>query len=125
VTTMPGPEPVAKPVQVLVFRLDGMEMGMPIEPVIEIVHRQGTTPVPHSSPLVEGIFPLRGRMVTVIDLRRSLALPARRSGTRSPIIVLDSGGDLVGLVVDSVARVAPSPNGVSSLDLEGLLKGLV
>ena len=118
----PAPERATALDQILVFTLEGKELGMPIAPVIEILPYQGVTPVPRSSTLVEGILALRGRMVTVVDLRRTLAMSPRAPGARSQVIVVDSAGDLLGLVVDSVARVDEAEAGVSPLDLERLIE---
>ena len=38
------------------------------------------TPVPLASPVVEGLINLRGQIVTALDLRRRLELPARPKG---------------------------------------------
>lgn len=95
--------------RILVFAVDGQEYGVTLEPIVEIVRHRGATPVPYADPAIEGIVPLRGRMVTLFDLRRCLDRPARPSDQRAQVVVIDSSGDLLGLVVDSVNRVAVLP----------------
>ncbi len=97
--------------RILVFALDDREFGIPLEGVVEIIRYRPATPVPGTSESIEGILPIRGRMVTLFSARRRLALPERSSGATARIIVLRDGDDLVGLVVDSVARVSPAPSG--------------
>ena len=98
-----------EPGRILVFVVDGQEYGVTLEPIVEIVRHRGATPVPYADPAIEGIVPLRGRMVTLFDLRRCLDRPARPSERSAQVVVIDSSGDLLGLVVDSVNRVAVLP----------------
>jgi purine-binding chemotaxis protein CheW len=109
--------------RVLVFTVAGRELAVPIGSVLEILGHRGTAPVPHADPAVEGILPLRGRMVTVVDVRRRLGLPPRRAGSKAQVIVIEESGDLLGLVVDVVTRVAPLPAGIAILDRGDLFKG--
>ena len=95
--------------RILVFVVDGQEYGVTLEPIVEIVRHRGATPVPYADPTIEGIVPLRGRMVTLFDLRRCLDRPARPAERSAQVVVIDSSGDLLGLVVDSVNRVAVLP----------------
>lgn len=97
--------------KVLVFVVDGQEYGVALDPIVEIVRHRGATPVPYADPAIEGIVPLRGRMVTLFDLRRCLEKPPRPPERRAQVVVVESSGDLLGLVVDSVIRVAAVPAG--------------
>jgi purine-binding chemotaxis protein CheW len=109
--------------RVLLFTVDGRELAVPIGSVLEIIGHRGAASVPRADPAVEGILPLRGRMVTVVDVRRGLGLPSRPVGSKAEVIVIDSSGDLLGLVVDAVTRVAATPVEVPILDPADLLKG--
>ncbi len=92
--------------RLLIFAIGGQEFAIPIEPIVEIVRHRPPTPVPGADPSVEGILPLRGRMVTVIDGRRRLGLDDHERAGRAQVIVMEDAGEWVGLVVDAVARVA-------------------
>jgi purine-binding chemotaxis protein CheW len=92
--------------RILVFTLEGQEYGVPLDSVVEIIRHRAATPVPGASPTIEGILPFRGRMVTLFCGRRRLGLEERPSGSSGRVIILDDDGELVGLIVDSVARVA-------------------
>jgi purine-binding chemotaxis protein CheW len=115
--TAPAPETSAaearraEPGRILIFTVEGQEYGLPLEPVVEIVRHRSATPVPYAAPEIEGIVPLRGRMVTLLDVRRFLGRPPRPAAARAQVIVIDSSGDLLGLVVDAVTRVAVLPAG--------------
>jgi len=110
--------------RVLRFMLEGRAFALPVDSIVEVVRHSIATPVPRSSPAVEGIVPMRGRMVTVVDLRKCLALPSRRPGDPAQVIVVDAVDERIGLVVDHVTGVSrPSPV-VSLLDVGALLRGL-
>ncbi len=56
-------------------------------------------------PARTGSLNLRGRVVTEIDVRLRLGLPARSDGTESMSIVAENEGALYSLIVDSVGEV--------------------
>jgi purine-binding chemotaxis protein CheW len=91
----------------LVFSIDGQEYAVPLDPIVEIVAYRRPTSVPGAEPGILGILPLRGHMVTVVDARRRLGLPERDESGATQMIVLRESGELLGLVVDLVRRVAP------------------
>jgi purine-binding chemotaxis protein CheW len=96
----------AVPARFLVFGIGGQEFALPLEPIVEIVPFRHSTPVPGAEREVLGIVPLRGRMVTVVDGRRRLGLTESPGAPRGKLIVLRDGGDLLGIVVETVVRVA-------------------
>jgi purine-binding chemotaxis protein CheW len=63
------------------------------------------TPVPLASGDVVGLLNLRGRIVTMIDMRRRLGLPPRPPEERSIALHIDCAGESYGLLVDSVGEV--------------------
>lgn len=92
--------------QVVVFRLDKEEFGVPIESVQEIVRvPEQLTHVPKAPPFVEGVINLRGAVLPVIDLRRRLGLPAVDRSDRQRVMVFLIDGLRTGFIVDSVAEV--------------------
>jgi len=117
-----GDSAAGGPDSVLAFTVDGREFGVPIGAVVEIIRHRVATPVPRAGPAVEGILALRGWIVTVVDVRRGLGLPPRRPGSTAQVIVMESAGDRLGLVVDSVTRVERPPRGITILDLDAVLK---
>jgi purine-binding chemotaxis protein CheW len=106
-----APRPAA-PERLLVFTIGGDPFAIPLGRVVEIVRHRRPTPVPGADPSVEGILPLRGRMVTLLDTRRRLGLPPRgETPGAARVIVVEDRGELVGLVVDAVARVGSEAEG--------------
>jgi len=92
--------------QVVVFRLDQEEFGVPIDSVQEIVRvPEQLTHVPKAPPFVEGVINLRGAVLPVIDLRRRLGLSAVDRSDRQRVMVFLIDGLRTGFIVDSVAEV--------------------
>ena len=79
--------------------------GIPVLQVRDVLGPQRITRVPLAPAEVAGSLNLRGRIVTAIDVRRRLSLPARPAGMREMSVVVDHGGELYSLIVDSVGEV--------------------
>ncbi|AFL72391.1 chemotaxis protein CheW [Thiocystis violascens] len=96
--------------QVVVFRLDKEEFGVPIESVQEIVRiPDELTHVPKAPSFVEGVINLRGAVLPVIDQRRRLGLATVERNDRQRIMVFLLDGVRTGFIVDSVAEVLKIP----------------
>jgi len=92
--------------QVVVFRLDREEYGVPIESVQEIVRvPEELTHVPKAPSFVEGVINLRGAVLPVIDLRRRLGLASVERSDSQRVMVFLIRGARTGFIVDSVAEV--------------------
>jgi purine-binding chemotaxis protein CheW len=87
------------------IRLGGQDFGVPVMQVRDVLGRQRMTPVPLAPPSIAGLLNLRGRIVTAIDLRSRLGLPAAAPGSDSTYTVVENGGELYALAVDSVGDV--------------------
>jgi purine-binding chemotaxis protein CheW len=112
---------LAAPGRVLIFRVDGLEHALPIESVVEVADHRGSARVPGTPAALEGIVAMRGRMVTLVDLRLCLERPARPRAAKAQVVVVGTGEDRLGLVVDAVLRVATAPD-VPVLDVDGILR---
>lgn len=62
--------------EILEFTLDDNHYGINVAKIREILQYQKVTPVPNAHPSVEGIFMPRDVMITVINLKACLGLPA-------------------------------------------------
>ena len=79
--------------------------GLPIARVQDVFVPERLTRVPLASPEIAGILNLRGRIVTAIDMRSRLDLPARPEGQPVMAIGIELKGESYGLLVDSVGEV--------------------
>ena len=87
------------------MHVDGQAVGIEVKHVRDVMREQNITPVPLAPLEVAGSLNLRGRIVTVIDLRKRLGLPERAAGTSCHFVVVEMRGELYSLVVDSVGDV--------------------
>lgn len=92
------------------FELAGQHYGLPILQVQEVLNDADIEPVPGADADVLGVINLRGAIVSVLDLRRRLHLPVRASDPQTRIVVLEHGGEPVGLRVDRVTQVRALPD---------------
>ena len=80
--------------------------GLQINQVHDVFMVDRLTRVPLASPEIAGILNLRGRVVTTIDMRRRLDLPAREEGQRHLMAVgIEHRGESYGFLIDSVGEV--------------------
>jgi purine-binding chemotaxis protein CheW len=96
---------IGKRVEYVTFALAGEAYAVPISRVAEILKPLPITPVPRAPAVVIGVMTVRGRLVTVIDLRRRLRLPESPMDARSRILITDTGDERIGLLVDEVMNV--------------------
>lgn len=87
------------------FVLAGERLGIPVERVQEVLNPQAISPVPLAPDAVAGFLNLRGQIVTALDLRARLGLPARDGAQRSMNVVVRDRDELFSLLVDEVGDV--------------------
>lgn len=99
--------------QLVVFALRGEEYALGIEQVHEIIHYAEPRPIACSDPAVRGVISVRGMIVPLFDLAVRLGLDPTLVGEGTRVIVIDSGEEVVGAIVDQVREVI-------AVDAEGL-----
>jgi purine-binding chemotaxis protein CheW len=87
------------------FRLDQQIYALPIELIVQIIEMVTITPIPQASNTVEGVINVRGAPVPTINLRRHLGLPNAPLQLHTPIVLVQVGEQMVGLIVDEVLDV--------------------
>jgi len=95
--------------QFVAFRLGREEYAFDISAVREIFPTQDITKVHRSPRHIEGVMNLRGKLVTVVDLRRRFQLESKIPDELSRIIVVDAADAPVGFIVDEVTEVIRLP----------------
>jgi purine-binding chemotaxis protein CheW len=91
--------------QLCTFFLDDLYFGVEVQKVQEVIRYQEMTRVPLAQPVVRGLINLRGQIVTAIDMRRRLGLPAL-SADRLPMnVVIRTDDGPVSLLVDEIGDV--------------------
>jgi purine-binding chemotaxis protein CheW len=108
------------------FRVGRETFGVPIELVLEIVRVPEITSVPDSPDYIEGVINLRGKIVSIIDLRKRFGeTDIVNNDRKNRILVAEIDGKMIGLIVDSASEVLklpasevePPPNVFSDDDL--------
>jgi purine-binding chemotaxis protein CheW len=92
-------------VMYVTMRLDKQLIGISVDVVRDVLLRQAVTPIPLAAKEIAGSLNLRGRIVTVIDVRRRLNLPERVNNSEGMFVVVEHKNDLYSLIVDSVGEV--------------------
>ncbi|MGC1467209.1 MAG: chemotaxis protein CheW [Pseudolabrys sp.] len=85
--------------------IGGQMFGLPILSVQDVFAPDRLTRVPLAPPEIAGVLNLRGRIVTLIDMRRRLGLEGRADDGQIMAIGVESRGESYGLLIDSVGEV--------------------
>jgi purine-binding chemotaxis protein CheW len=96
--------------QLVVFSLGAEEYALPIAAVHEIIRFSEPRSVASEVAWIRGVIGLRGKIIPIFDLAARLDLP--RTGTEpGKIVILESGGGQVGVMVDDVEEVLTVDSG--------------
>lgn len=95
----------ASELQWIVFQLGGCEMAVRIQDLKEIIRMTDMTRVPKAPPMLCGVINLRGRVLPVLDLKRKFQMPLLDPTEESRILVVESGDQTAGFLVDRVQEV--------------------
>src|SRR5881392_314390 len=101
--------PMSRELHIVGFQVERETYGVPITSLHEIVRVPEITAVPDAPDYVEGVINLRGKIVSVIDLRKRLGEKKVNTGKRNRILVVEHNGRLSGLIVDSASEVLKIP----------------
>jgi purine-binding chemotaxis protein CheW len=87
------------------FEVGGRVIAIDVVNVREVVRWQPVTPLPKSPSLIDGVVDLRGALVPVVDLGRALNERKVEPSSATRIVVTETNGLIVGLMVDSAIEV--------------------
>lgn len=100
---------MAKELHIVGFRVGRETFGVPIGLVHEIVRVPEITAVPDSPGYVEGVINLRGKIISVVDLRKRFGEKEIAAHKKNRILVTEVEGKMVGLIVDAASEVIKIP----------------
>jgi purine-binding chemotaxis protein CheW len=120
-------------IRLVVFRLKGAQYAAPIERVREILKPVRFIRMPRAAEWIRGLFNLRGRVLPLIDTAARLGLKRENEfAPKARVVVVDAGGEEVGLVVDEVLEVmhcdssaVQAPENVMEAPREAFLDGVL
>ncbi len=84
------------------FVLDGQSYGMAVGRIREVLRLCKVASVPGAPAACLGVINLRGRIVSVLDLRQMLRLAPAQQGPQSRLLVVDHPQGQIALQVDRV-----------------------
>jgi purine-binding chemotaxis protein CheW len=109
-------------VQLVTFRVAGQAFAFNIFQVERILRYEPPAPLPKAPEFLEGVLTYQGVPVPVVDLRKRLNVAAPlKDDTR--IVILETDGTKIGVVVDTVSEVMQVP-AAQVTPPSGIVKGL-
>ena len=113
----------------LAFTLGDEEYGIDILRVQEIRGYEAVTRIASAPEFIKGVINLRGIIIPVVDMRIKFQLGTPVYDQFTVVIILNVGGRVVGMVVDSVSdvttltreQIRPAPEMGSSFDAQVLM----
>ena len=100
---------MAKDLQLVGFRIGKETFGVPIHLVHEIVRLPEITAVPDAPEYIEGVINLRGKIVSIVDLRKRFGETRIEASRKNRILVAEIEKKMVGLIVDAASEVIRLP----------------
>jgi purine-binding chemotaxis protein CheW len=94
-----------KRTEYLAFALAGETYAVQIAFIAEILKPPPITEVPRAPRTVLGVISVRGRLVTVMDLRRRFRLEESPFDRKTRILLADVNDEQIGMLVDEVMQV--------------------
>jgi purine-binding chemotaxis protein CheW len=110
--------------QLIKFVVADLTFGIEITQIHQILKPQQIYKVPNAAPYIEGLLNLRGRVLTVFNLRKRFSLPEKDNDENTKIIIVTMNEFLLGFIVDSVTEIVrladedmePVPPSLQGLD---------
>jgi purine-binding chemotaxis protein CheW len=94
-----------KSCQLVVFNLGTEEYAIDISYAKEIIRVPKLAKIPNVPYFIEGIFNLRGTVITVIDLKKRFEIEETEDNVDRRLLILDFNEMKVGIIVDDISEV--------------------
>ena len=101
---------MSRELHIVGFQVGRETYGVPITSLHEIVRVPEITAVPDAPDYLEGVINLRGKIVSVMDLRKRFGEKHADLTKQNRILVVEHSGRLAGLIVDSASEVLKIPS---------------
>jgi purine-binding chemotaxis protein CheW len=89
--------------------IGGQLFGVPVARVQDVFVPDRMTPVPLAADEIAGLINLRGRIVTMVDMRRRLGLPDEAPALHPMAIGVEWRNESYGLLIDQIGEVLTLP----------------
>ena len=115
----------------ILFELAGTTYGVRSRFVQQMEMIEHITPVPNAPPAVEGVVLARGQVIPALSLRTRFGFEKIPYDLRARLVVVSSGGRIIGLIADAAREfvripagtIEPPPEAITGLSgkyLEGI-----
>jgi len=92
--------------EILVFNVGEEKFGINVAKIREVIRLPKITYPPNTHPLIEGVMNLRNFIIPVVNLRRALGYPSRKTQESDRVIVSEFHKQWFGFIVDSVQTIS-------------------
>lgn len=91
--------------QLAVFTINAKEFGIDIDRITSIEKMLEIFKIPNTPEYIEGMVNLRGKVHTVLNLRKRFKLHCPEFDENNKIIMLNTSSSIVGIIVDEVKEI--------------------
>ncbi len=91
------------------FMLANERYGIELNNIVEVYPLKDMTPVPCTPPFVLGIFNVRGRIQTIIDIKKFFDLPDKGLSDLNKVIIVRARGMEAGILADVILGIRSIP----------------
>lgn len=91
------------------FMLANERYGIELNNIVEVYPLKDMTPVPCTPPFVLGIFNVRGRIQTIIDIKKFFDLPDKGLSDLNKVIIVRARGIEAGILADVILGIRSIP----------------
>lgn len=95
--------------QLVKFNIVDEAFAIEIKQIFQILKPQEIFKVPNTPPFIEGLINLRGKVMTVFNLRKRFNLPEKENDENTKILIIKMNDYLLGFTVDSVSEIVRIP----------------
>src|SRR3954453_23586978 len=106
---MTGGVAMSRELHIVGFQVGRETYGVPITSLHEIVRVPEITAVPDAPEYLEGVINLRGKSISVLDLRKRFREARVEPSRKNRILVAEVEKRMVGLIVDAAPEVIRLP----------------
>lgn len=106
---LPRQEKAGEHLEVLEFLLAYETYAVESRYVREVYPLKELTPLPGTAPFVLGIANVRGRILSVIDIKRFFELPEKSLTDLNKLVIIREGGMELGILADAIVGVRSIP----------------
>ncbi len=92
-------------VEIVEFTLANEHYGIESHYVRELYALKDYTPLPCTPPFVLGLINVRGRIISVVDIRKFFDMPEKGIGESSSVLIICEGKTEFGILADSIQGV--------------------